>query len=306
MNFRSQLRAIAQESFNERQDVYMLASAFIISLLAGLVIRDGMFYDYDHTKVGFFIVVCCALWMGMFDSILCICGKRDVLERDKFSGLKPVPYLLACVVYQAFHSILQSAVMCIVTALFVRWPSNTATLIVSPSFAYFFTVFLITFAAQMLGLAVSSLLRTSEKALTFAPFLLIYELVMSETIFGLPDALEPLRDTTIVRWGLNALGSAYDIDSLTWTAETKIHQMMSSFVDTVSSWLAPFGIDPATVGSFIASYQVDSSIMGVNHDLPEYAATAGHLGDMWIGLAALCLVGIVIAIAGFMRRIDMR
>jgi hypothetical protein len=193
MSFVSQLRSIAQESYNKRNELSMLVTALVISALAGFVIHYQMFGYYENAKIGFFILVCCAMWMGLFDSILCICDKRDVLERDKFSGLNPLVYMAATILFQAFHALLQAAVMCVVTGLLVEWPSDTTALVGTVAFEYFTTIFLVTFASQMLGLAVSALMRTSEKALTFAPFLLIYELIMSETLFGLPSFLEPLR-----------------------------------------------------------------------------------------------------------------
>lgn len=308
MSFRDQLRAIAQESYNKRQELMMLFTALVISLLAGFVIRYNMFGVYENAKIGFFIVVCCAMWMGMFDSILCICDKRDVLERDKYSGLHPILYILAVVVFQLLHALLQTAVMCAVTGILIEWPADTAAIIWPAPVEYFVTIFLITFAAQMLGLAVSALMKTSEHALTFAPFLLIYELIMSETIFGLPEKFEFLRDTTIVRWGLNSLGTIYNIDALPWRAEGKTTEIVDDVARQAGDWLSGVfpGMDTSSVTNAISSYTLDPSVMGVNHDLPEYAATVANLSGMWAALLLLAAVGIVVAIVGFCRRVESR
>ena len=308
MSFFSQLRSIAQESYNKRNELSMLVTALVISGLAGFVIHYRMFGYYENAKIGFFILVCCAMWMGLFDSILCICDKRDVLERDKFSGLNPLAYMLATILFQAIHALLQAAVMCAVTGLLVEWPGDTVALVGTVPFEYFTTVFLVTFAAQMLGLAVSALMRTSEKALTFAPFLLIYELIMSETLFGLPSFLEPLRDTTIVRWGLNSLGTVFSIDKLAWKAEDKIQEIMGSLAQQVGDWVSSLGLglDPAPLKAVVMGYTIDPSIMGIDHNLAEYVATPENLQSMWMALIVLALVGAGVAILGFMRRIDMR
>lgn len=245
MKFRAQLRMIARESFNKRQDVNMLLAALVISVLAGYVIRSNMFSVFENAKSGFFILTCCALWMGLFDSILCICDRRAVLERDKASGLNPVTFILATVVYQAVHALLQTLVMCIATWLLIEWPANTAPLVAPAGVEYFFTVFLIVFAAQMLGLAVSALMKSNDKALTCAPFLLIYELIMSETLFGLPDWLEPLRNTTIVQWGMDALGTIFNIDALPWQAEFKIGEMQGQVADSAGNSSPAGGLIPA-------------------------------------------------------------
>lgn len=306
MSFSSQLRMIAHESINKRRELNMIIAALVISLLAGYVIRYDMFGVYENAKIGFFILTCCGMWMGMFDSILCICDKRAVLERDKASGLKPVPFMFAVVVYQAFHSLLQTLVMCVITWALIEWPADTVALLGPAPLEYFFTIFLIVFAAQMLGLAVSALMKSSEKALTFAPFLLIYELIMSETIFGLPAWLEPLRNTTIVRWGMDSLGTIYDIDALPWRAEFKIQDVLGQVADSAGQWASDWGLDPSGIRESIMGYQIDPSVMGVSHDLAEYTATAGCLEATWLALGILCLVGIAIAIAGFCRCISSR
>lgn len=308
MTFVNMIRALALESYNKRQEMTMLFTALIISLLASTVIRYDMFGVYENAKIGFFIIVCCLMWMGMFDSILCICDHRDVLERDKFSGLRPVPFILANVVFQSIHALLQALIMFVVTEILIAWPSNAASLLGAPAVEYYVTLFLITFAAQMLGLAVSAVMKTSENALTFAPFLLIYELIMSETLFGLPSWLEPLRDTTIVRWGLNSLGTIFDIDALPWKAEFKIQEMVAGVAHGVSEWVSSLGLglDTSAIESLFSGVSLDPSTMGVNHDLAEYVATPAHLQTLWVGLLVLGLVGAIVSVAGFCRKIDMR
>lgn len=54
------------------------------------------------------------------------------------------------------------------------------------------------------------------------------------------------------------------------------------------------------------NYQVDPSVMGVNHNLVEYTATAGNLETIWLALIVLCLVGVVVAMAGFCRTVKAR
>ena len=95
------LRSIVFESLNKKSFLIMLLIAVLISTLAGYVVRYEMFSVYENAKVGFFILVCCCLWMGIFDSILSICSMRTVLERDKFSGLRSGSYMLAQILVQA-------------------------------------------------------------------------------------------------------------------------------------------------------------------------------------------------------------
>ena len=320
LSFFRQVAMLARESFNKRSELMMGASALIISSLAAWVIRYRMFDYYENAKVGFFIVVCCGLWMGLFDSILCICDARDVLERDKFSGLNPYSFVFANVVWQAVHALLQTGVLFWMTTSIIEFPAETKALLAPAMPEYLVTLFLITFAAQMLGLGVSAIVRTSQQALTVAPFILIYELIMSETLFGLPDAVRPLRETTIVRWGLSGLGTIFDIDALPWKAETSVKKIMRQVSYQVTGQVngevssSPVGGLPipffdkliARLQDYITNFPLNPGVLGVNHNLPEYTATAAYLGHVWMVLGVLALAGIVLALVGFRRTVEIR
>ena len=307
MSFFACLRALLFESINKKSFLVMLAIAVCISALAGYVVRYDMFGVYENAKVGFFILVCCCLWMGMFDSLLAICDQRTVLERDKFSGLHISAFMFASIVFRAWHALLQTAILFGITYLLIEWPSNAPQLLFGEPANRFVTLYLITCASQMLGLAVSAVVKRNQHALTFAPFMLIYELIMSETLFGLPAWLEPLRETTIVRWGLNALGSLYDIDTLPWQGEGKLDEILAMQADSAAQSISQWNANGAdAVRNAILNMHIDPSVMGVNHDLAEYTAAAGSVLFLWVGLAVLALIAAVIAFAGFKRKVDWR
>lgn len=303
MSFSIQLRAIMQESANRHQGVKAMLTALVISLLAGYVIRYDMFGVYENAKVGFFIIVCCCLWSGMFDSILTVCGKRDVLERDKASGMRAVSYIAAAIVFQAIHALGQSSIMFCVMRLLIDFPDDVAPLVAPEPVELMLTLFLVTFASQMMGLAISCVMTRNESALTFAPFMLIYQLIMSETLFGLPDALKPLRDTTVVRWGLNALGTIYDIDALPWKAEDATDALISSMADGYARKVqSALGFGDGVVRELAGRIKVPPEMIAVNHDLPEYAATPESLRSLLAGLAALAGAACLVSLVGFLRR----
>lgn len=306
MSLFSQLRTLFLESLNKKSFIVMLLTAVIICGLAAYVIRYNMFGVFENAKVGFFILVCCSLWMGMFDSILSVCGNREVLERDKFSGLRPSTFVVASVVFHAWHALLQSAILFVITRVFIVWPTDAPFLLFDDRIEFFITVFLITFASQMLGLAVSAIVKRNDHALIAAPFLLIYELIMSETLFGLPSWIEPLRETTIVRWGLNAYGTIYDIDKLPWQGEGTLDRILANQAQEAVDAVQPYNIDPEPVREAIMNIVIDPSVMGVSHDLAEYTATATSLAVLWIGLGVLAFVCMIAAYIGFKRKVNVR
>ena len=67
------------------------------------------------------------------------------------------------------------------------------------------TIFLVTYAADMMALTISCLVRTTTTAMTVMPFLLIFQLVFSGTFFSLEGFAEKLTALTISRWGINGI-----------------------------------------------------------------------------------------------------
>ncbi|MDE5932397.1 MAG: hypothetical protein K2H40_07950, partial [Lachnospiraceae bacterium] len=65
-----------------------------------------------------------------------------------------------------------------------------------------------------LGMAVSSIVKSTTTAMTVMPFLLIVQLVFSGVLFELKDYLELIAKVTLSKWGMEALGSIVDMDSL--------------------------------------------------------------------------------------------
>ena len=67
------------------------------------------------------------------------------------------------------------------------------------------TIFLVTFAADMMALMVSCIVRTTTTAMTVMPFLLIFQLVFSGAFFNLEGVAKKLTNLTISRWGLDGI-----------------------------------------------------------------------------------------------------
>ena len=69
----------------------------------------------------------------------------------------------------------------------------------------FLSLFLLMFAADTLGLLISSMSRTSEFAMTVMPFVLIVQLVLSGFIFDVKGIAKAASMMTLSKWGMRAL-----------------------------------------------------------------------------------------------------
>ena len=79
------------------------------------------------------------------------------------------------------------------------------------------TMFLITYAADMMSLFLSSISRTTTSAMTLMPFILIFQLVFSGGIIPLPEWSRPLSNFTISNYGIRALASQSGYNELPMT-----------------------------------------------------------------------------------------
>lgn len=75
------------------------------------------------------------------------------------------------------------------------------------------SVFLITYASDMMSLWVSSLAHNTTTAMTIMPFVLIFQLVFSGGMMTLPAWTEPLTYFTISNPGLKAIAAQADINN---------------------------------------------------------------------------------------------
>ncbi len=194
-------------------DWKVLPMSALIAGLVGIVIA-GRFHRYmEGTLTSSLAIMCACLWNGCFNSVQVICRERGVIKREHRSGLHISAYILAHMQYQALLCLAQTGISLYVFRFIgIDYPARGAIL---PSFAaeFFISMFLITYAADMMSLWLSSLARSTTAAMTIMPVLLIIQLVFSGGMMTLPEALEPVKSFTISSWGLNLITAEADYNN---------------------------------------------------------------------------------------------
>ena len=197
-----QLRFFINES-----DWKVLPMAAVIAALVGLVIRNRLFITMEGTLIGAFALTCVAIWNGCFNSIQSICRERAIIKREHRSGMHISSYVLSHMIYQFLLCLLQTGVsMYTVILMGVHFPDSG---FMTPwSFVDIgISMLLISYAADMLSLLISSVSKTTTAAMTVMPFVLIFQLVFSGGIIPLPRWIEPLSGFTISTYGMQAIAS---------------------------------------------------------------------------------------------------
>lgn len=189
----------------------------VISLIIAMVVGDNMFVYGIDTESGCFSIVSACIWIGIFNSIQSVCKERDIIKREHRSGMHISSYIISRALYELIICLVQAMIMLFLCVIFFEFPQDG--LITNNIFIdVFITFFLILLSSDYLGIAVSSIVKTTTTAMTVMPFLLIVQLVLSGVLFALDGNIGLVAKITISKWGMEALGSIVNIDALPYNA----------------------------------------------------------------------------------------
>ncbi len=191
--------------FVYQSDWKVLPMGAIIASVVTFVVGANLFVTQEGTLMGAFALVCVCIWNGFFNSIQVVCRERGIVKREHRSGMHISSYVMAQMIYQFMLCLAQTVITLVICNLSgVQFPqqgiiSGQGILDVGV------TLLLITFAADMMALMVSCVVRTTTTAMTVMPFLLIFQLVFSGGFFQLAGFAKKITVLTISRWGLDSL-----------------------------------------------------------------------------------------------------
>ena len=204
--------------FIYENDWKVLPMAAIIAGLVAMVIRKKFFVNMEGSLIGAFSLACVAIWNGCFNSIQAVCRERAIIKREHRSGMHISSYVLAHMIYQFLLCAAQTALtMLMLRQLGVPIPKEgflTRWMLLDLGI----TMLLISYAADMMSLFLSSVSRTTTGAMTVMPFILIFQLVFSGGIIPLPEWSRPLSNFTISNYGIRALAAQSGYNELPMTS----------------------------------------------------------------------------------------
>lgn len=251
-----------------RNRVNLLISLFFPFLAVGVTIwiaGKDMFQNMESTQSACFILVCAAIWGGLFNSIQTVVRERKNVRRDYLSGaLRISCYTLSRAIIQMLLCAFQSAVMCL-SFYGVHWAYKAELpsqgLIFGPAILeYYITLFLVMLAADALGLCISCIVKNEQIASQLSPYILIVQLLFSGVLFAMEGAASGVSALMLSRWGMEALGSISNLNGLPLRLQEEFpmipHQADDAFLfagehlRTVWLILLVFVIVPVIIGNF--------------------------------------------------------
>ncbi|MBQ6602555.1 MAG: ABC transporter permease [Eubacterium sp.] len=191
--------------FVYQKDWKVLPIGAIIAALVTFVVGANMFVTQEGTLYGTFALTCVCIWNGFFNSIQVVCRERNILKREHRAGLHITSYIAAHMLYQLILCVLQTLVTVIICLLVrVKFPVEgvvTAWGLLDISI----TILLTTYAADMMALMISCIVKNTTAAMTVMPFMLIFQLVFSGGMIQLEGPAESIKVATIAHWGMDSM-----------------------------------------------------------------------------------------------------
>ncbi len=240
--------------------LFPLGAAAITIWIAG----EDMFNNMESTKSASFILVCAAIWGGLFNSIQVIVKERENIKRDYVSGaLRIGCYTTSRALVQFLLCAIQAAVLCLSFLGVEYFYGNELPeqgIILEPVLAeYYITVFLIMYAADTMGLMISCIVKSEQLASQLSPYILIVQLLFSGVLFAMEGAASSVSALMLSRWGMEALGSISNLNELPLRLQEEFpmipHEADDAFAYTAEHlqevWLilALFVIVPLVIGN---------------------------------------------------------
>lgn len=199
--------------FVYQSDWKVFPMAALIAALVSMVVKRDFFLTMEGTLKGSLALTCVAIWNGCFNSIQVVCRERGIIKREHRSGMHISSYIFSHMLYQALLCMAQTILTLYVCSVMgVQFPLQgflTKWFLLDLGV----TVFLISYASDMLSLWVSCLAHSTTTAMTVMPFLLIFQLVFSGGIFTLPAWCQPLSNYTISRYGITCIAAQADYNN---------------------------------------------------------------------------------------------
>lgn len=195
--------------------LFPVGAAAITIWIAG----EDMFINMESTKSASFIIVCAAIWGGLFNSIQVIVKERSIIKRDYVSGaLRIGCYTASRAIVQFCLCIIQAAVLSLsIIGVNVVYGNALPEKGLTCDFAwaeYYVSIFLVMYSADTLGLMISCFVKSEQLASQLSPYILIVQLLFSGVLFAMEGAASGVSALMLSRWGMEALGSISNLNEL--------------------------------------------------------------------------------------------
>jgi ABC transport system ATP-binding/permease protein len=158
-----------------------------------------------------FVFTCAQLWVGFACSLQEIVKESAIYLRERLVNLGLLSYLFSKVIVLAGLTFAQTI---LITLVIILGFTNPETELISWFFGCFITTFLTIFAANNLGLLISSCVSNITQANSALPLILIPQIIFAGVLFNLENVGRYLSWLMISRWSIGAYGVLVEIENM--------------------------------------------------------------------------------------------
>ncbi|WP_018601693.1 FHA domain-containing protein [Mycobacterium sp. 155] len=157
-----------------------------------------------------------AIFMGTALTIRDLIGERAIFLREQAVGLSTTAYLLAKICVYSIFAVIQAGIVTAITIIGVGAPTQGANLLGNASLELFVGMAACTVCAATVGLALSSVAKTSEQIMPLLVVAIMSQLVFSGGMIPVTGraVLDQMSWVTPARWGFAATASTVGLTDL--------------------------------------------------------------------------------------------
>ena len=223
---------------------YLISMALLPIILGGLI----YFVGNDQGLQGppgpnsqgstvLLMLVICACLAGAALSVRELVKERAIFVRERAAGLSSGAYLSSKLLVLGVISIVQAFVLVLLGVAARPLPLSGSFLTGAPLAELLLGIAALSLTSMCLGLLVSALVSTSEKAMPFLVLLTMVQVILSGAI---PVALTfALTAIAPARWGFGAVASTADLNK---TSPIRPGSIDALWEHTQSQWLTDMGV----------------------------------------------------------------
>jgi ABC transport system ATP-binding/permease protein len=218
-------RQCAVLAADRRVLLFLVASGLVLGFLI-LAVVDGGALDPSgplpstsaRTLLG--AVVIAAVTIGVANTVREIVKEQAIFARERAAGVSDTAYLASKVLVFGAITAVQAVLLVLVATSTAGGPVGSA-FVLPGRLELMAGVVLAALGAATLGLLLSSLVSSSEKAMTLIPVVFVVQWLLSGMALDLADtpAMRPVSYVTSANWGMAAAASTADLAQLELACE---------------------------------------------------------------------------------------
>ena len=198
---------------DRRNLALLLVQAPIIGVLLLLVAGGGgLTAGKLEAKKLVFMLATTGVWFGVINAAREICKEAPVLRRERLAGLRAGPYLGSKVLVLFLLVLVQSALLLGVIALGTALPQGGVVL--PAALELYVTIALAGLGGIALGLCISAVASTPDKATSLIPIVLVPQVLFAGIMFALKGVTGALSWLVTSRAAVDALSATADVNRL--------------------------------------------------------------------------------------------